>query len=152
MENQIAVPRKETGFSMVTQESLGRKISINPREERITTVFSESSRMKGDFLLKDGIKIDGSIEGSVIFGTDDGMCIVSKTGVVDGSIAGPRAFILGTVQGDIAIEGVLLLAPSAVVMGNVSYGRLIVLDGAQVSGQFNMNTRKQHLANTSFAR
>lgn len=143
---QVAVHKPETGFSMITQENLGRKISINTREERITTVFAATSRMRGDFVLEEGLKIDGSFEGSLKFGTEDGMCIVSKSAVVDGNLAGPRAFILGTVQGDLVIDGVLLLAPSAVVMGNVTYGKLIVCEGAQISGQLGMNAPKPALS------
>ena len=47
---------------------------------------------------------------------------------------GPRALILGRVTGDVCIDGLLLLAPGSVVDGNVSYGRIIVYDGAEISG------------------
>jgi len=145
MSTQVAVQKKETGFSMVTQESLGRRISINPREEHLTTVISRTSRMRGELTFEEGVKIDGEVQGSVEFGTTDGLCIISKSAVVEGDIKGPRAFILGTIQGDVDIDGVLLLAPTAVVIGNISYGRLIVCEGAQISGQLNMNTKKRTL-------
>lgn len=139
----VVVDRKpQTGFELVRQETMGRRICINPKEERVTTVIGQNSHLIGDLRFKEGVKIDCSIKGTVTFGTEDGLCIVSKGAVVEGNIQGPRALILGTINGDIDTSGLLLLAPSAVVVGNVSYGRLIVCEGAQISGQMSAGARE----------
>lgn len=141
MNNSLVAQPKKTagaGFSMITQEELPRRISINPQQERITTVIAARSSMRGDFCFNEGVKIDGNIDGSVIFGADDGMCIISKNATVAGSVAGPRALILGTIKGDLHVSGTLVLAPGSMVDGNVSYGRLVVYDGAQISGSLQM--------------
>ena len=143
MSNDLVVQKKETRFSCVTQESAGGRISINPKEERITSVIAHTVLAKGELAFKEGVKIDGEVQGSVQFGLDDGMCIVSKSGVVEGNISGPRALILGTVEGDVDITGVVMVAASAVIIGKIRYGRLIVCDGAQISGALDMNTSKR---------
>lgn len=137
----VAQPKKAagTGFSMITQDELPRRISINPMQERITTVIAAHSSMRGELSFKEGVKIDGHVEGSVTFGNDDGMCIISKSATVDGNVIGPRALILGTVQGDLHVSGTLVLAPGSMVSGNVSYGRLVVYEGAQISGSLQMS-------------
>lgn len=125
---------EKVGLAAIRQEQLPRRISINPQDERITTVIAEKTAMNGNFNFAEGVKIDGRLTGSVMFGIEDGMCIVSKTGLVDGDIHGPRALVLGTVNGDINIDGILVLAQSAVITGNVTYGRLVVYDGAVITG------------------
>lgn len=45
------------------------------------------------------MKIDGSVKGDVTFGLTDGLCIVSAGALVEGNLRGPRALILGEVQG-----------------------------------------------------
>lgn len=118
----------------VCQDNAPRRISVNPVEERITSVIGGRSRLVGDQLYEEGVKIDGEIEGTVRFGTDDGLCILSKTGVINGTLIGPRAMIMGSVHGDVYIDGLLLLAPGSVIDGNITYGRLVVYDGAQIHG------------------
>lgn len=139
--NAVAVgddSKPHTGFELVRQETMGRRLCINPKEERVTTVIGQNSKLTGDLCFQEGVKIDCEVKGTITFGTDDGLCIISKGAVVEGNIQGPRALVLGTINGDIDTSGLLLLAPSAVVVGNVSYGRLIVCEGAQISGRMNV--------------
>lgn len=142
MGTQLVEQKSPTRFSAITQQTLGRRISINPLEERITSIVASSARIQGNLAYEEGVKVDGEIKGSLEFGRDDGLCIVSRSAVVDGDIKGPRAFILGTVEGDITIDGLVVIAPTAVIIGNITYGRIIVLEGAQISGQISMNVAK----------
>lgn len=133
----------QTRFSLINQHNFNGKISINAKEERITSVVAIDAKIRGSVEYSEGVKVDGEIQGSLTFGTVDGLCIISKSGVVEGDIKGPRALIMGTVEGDICIEGLLFLAPSAVVIGSISYGRIMVSDGAQISGQLNMKPEQK---------
>lgn len=131
------------GFNAAADQSLSsRKVSINVKSERITTVISAGTQMAGDLLLKEGIKLDGDMRGTLTFGTEDGLCVIAKSGTLQGDLYGPRALIMGAVEGDVHISGMLMLAPGAMIMGNVYYGRLIVHDGAQISGTMNMNNAR----------
>lgn len=119
-----------------------RTVCINVTEEKIKTVIAIDAEMEGNLVLKHGIKMDGHMKGNLTFGTEDGLCIIYKTATLQGELRGPRAFIMGTVEGDIHIHGQLILAPSAMVLGNIYYDRLVVHDGAQISGSMNMNSRE----------
>lgn len=125
---------KPTNFAMIRQDNAPKHMRINPVEERITTVLSGGATIKGELHFSEGVKIDCTVHGDVHFGEDDGLCILSKGALVDGAINGPRALIMGEVQGGVDIQGTLVLAPSAVVVGNVRCGRLIVYDGANILG------------------
>lgn len=125
---------KPTNFAMIRQDNAPKRMRINPVEERITTVLSGRSTLKGELRFSEGVKIDCTVHGDVHFGEDDGLCILSKGALVDGTINGPRALIMGEVQGGVDIQGTLVLAPSAVVVGNVRCGKLIVYDGANILG------------------
>lgn len=123
-----------TGFAAIRQDSAPRKLTINPQQERITTVLAASTCLEGTLRFNEGVKIDGRVKGDVIFGIEDGLCIVSAGAVVEGNLRGPKALIMGEVQGNVEVETTLVLAPSAVVVGSVKCGRFVVYDGASVTG------------------
>lgn len=129
-----AVARRETTFSAIRQDNAPRKMSINPSEERLTTLLAANSIIEGNLCFTEGVKVDGRIKGDLTFGTEDGLCIVSHGAVIEGNLRGPKALILGEVQGNIEVDFTLVLAPSAVVVGSVRCGRFVVYDGASVTG------------------
>lgn len=130
----------QTGFDRIATESQStRKVSINVKSERVSTVISVGTQVLGDVVLQEGVKLDGDLRGNLTFGVEDGLCIISRSATLEGELRGPRALIMGTVEGDVHIHGLLMLAPSALVMGNVYYDRLVVHDGAQISGGMHMN-------------
>ena len=131
--------RANTGFLQAHTNSVPRQFQLCPTEERITTVINATSKIAGSLEFQDGVKIDGRIKGDVTFGTDDGLLIVSKGATVEGNVSGPKALILGLVEGNLDIDGLLVLAPSAEILGNVRCGRLIIHDGATIMGSIESN-------------
>ena len=125
---------KSVGFANVTTSNLPRRISINPTEERVTTLIGETGLFRGEMVLQEGIKIDGVFEGDLEFGTEDGLCIVAKSGQVIGTIKGPKALIMGTIQGDVEISGTVVIAHTAKILGHLRYGKLVVYEGANIEG------------------
>lgn len=135
MSTSVAVISTDRTFEQGSTDSRNtKKISINVRKERVSTVISETAKFVGDLTLAEGIKLDGHIQGTLNFGQEDGLCIISKSATLEGDMHGPRALIMGTVEGDVFIHGLLMLSPSAIILGNVHYERLIVHDGAQIAG------------------
>jgi cytoskeletal protein CcmA (bactofilin family) len=130
----LAARNQRTNFSMIRQDSAPKKISINPADERITSVVSAKTKIEGNLNFSEGVKIDGVVEGTVNFGSEDGLCILSKGARIEGSLNGPRAFVMGDVEGDINVDGTLVLAPSAVVVGTIRCGKFVVYDGATIAG------------------
>ncbi|TVO55936.1 bactofilin family protein [Denitromonas halophila] len=129
-----------TNFSALRQDNAPRRLSIDPVAENITTVISADSEIEGTLSFRQGVKIDGVVKGDIKFGLNDGLCIVSKGGSVEGSIRGPRALIMGEVEGDVEVAGMLVLAPTAVIIGSVKCAKFIVYDGAAITGS--IETRK----------
>lgn len=129
-----------TNFAALRQDNAPRRLSIDPSAERITTVVAADAELEGTLTFRNGVKIDGAVKGDVVFGKDDGLCVVSKGANIDGSLRGPRALIMGEVQGDVEIAGTLVLAPTAVIIGSVQCGKFIVYDGASIVGS--IETRK----------
>lgn len=134
-------PNPRPTFDTLAHESqFSRKLRINVVDEDIRTVISGDAEMAGVLNLRAGVKLDGHMQGDLTFGLDDGLGIISKSATLQGNLRGPRALIMGTVEGDVFIHGLLMLAPSAMVMGNIYYDRLVVHDGAQISGAMHMNS------------
>lgn len=119
-----------------------RRLSINPSIERITTIIAAGAKVAGDLSLAEGVKLDGDMRGNLVFGLEDGLGIISKKATLQGDLRGPKALIMGTIEGDIYVQGLVMLAPTAMVLGNVYYDRLIVRDGAQISGTMRVNTTR----------
>ena len=132
------------GFANVNASNLPKRISINPTDERVTTLIADTALFRGEMVLQEGIKIDGVFEGDLEFGTDDGLCIVAKTGQVVGNIKGPKALIMGTIQGEIEITGTVVIAHTAKIIGHLRYGKLVVYEGANIEGSMHKIVTGQH--------
>ena len=126
--------RAPNGFAAIDTRNPPQRLRIDPRSERITSVISDRTSLRGDVDYEEGVKIDGLVQGTVRFGIDDGLGIVAKSAVIEGNLIGPKALVLGEIRGDVEISGLLVVCPGASIEGNVSYGRIIVYDGANISG------------------
>lgn len=65
----------------------------------------------------------------------DGKTTVAEEGSVDGEIVATSAEIAGQVQGEIHVEERLVLKSTARVEGTIETGRLVVEEGAQLTGE-----------------
>ena len=138
----ITVVEKKTEALPFAQSRPKERVLIDIQAEAITSVIADGVKMTGDLEGTHGLKIDGHIRGSVVFGTNNGLCIVDQTGFIDGSLIGPRALIKGRIDGHVFIRGEVVLAPGAVVNGDVHYGRISLRDGAQINGRMYAITQK----------
>lgn len=115
------------------------QLSLNPKIERITSVIQKGAFFSGSMELPEGVKVDGLVNGDITFGTDDGLCVIARTGVVRGNIKGPRILVDGRVEGDLEIDGVCFLSPNAIIEGNITAGTLLTLNGAEIEGRVRTN-------------
>lgn len=121
-------------FSAIRQEDAPRKISIDTKRERITSVIAKGAVLEGNLTYAEGVKVDGRVRGTLRFGCEDGLGIVAPGGLVEGNFIGPKGLILGEVQGDVEVEGVLVIGATGTVVGDIRCGRLVVADGAGIEG------------------
>ena len=109
--------------------------SIDAKAENIKSVLSKDEVVEGNLRFRFGAKVDGKVVGNVHFGSDDGLLVLNRDGMVIGDIIGPRAIILGEVRGNIKVTGKLIIMASARVYGDIISNSITINDGAKIDGR-----------------
>ncbi len=111
--------------------------------ESFDTLVGKSSQIHGRMTVHDSIRVDGKIFGN-LEPADDHTCsiAVGPTGVVTGNIHCHRAYIAGTVLGNIFAKELIVLSDSAVVRGDISSDSFNIASGAVVDGTMLQANRK----------
>lgn len=104
----------------------------------IRSLVAEGCRIQGNITFKDGIRIDGEVEGSLdgeIADTKKGSLVfVAEHGTVLGGIKADVIIVNGRVEGPIHASRMLELQPKARISGDITYAQLEMHQGALVSG------------------
>ena len=99
-------------------------------------------------ILGPELKIDGNVivEGSLlIYGTvngnieSHGSVRTAKGSKVKGDIVGKEAHICGLVEGNLAIDGKIILGSESQLTGNLKSGTLVIEEGAKFAGSCDMS-------------
>jgi cytoskeletal protein CcmA (bactofilin family) len=98
--------------------------------ERLNRLVS-GTKLKGDLITESNLRLDGTILGSI---SCQGKFVLGESGKLEGNLVSLEAEIEGTIQGDLVVDGLLLLRKSANIIGSVQTGRLVIEDGAQIKG------------------
>ncbi len=102
----------------------------------IDTLIGARTRIEGTIQFSGGLRIDGSVRGSLISeGDQQSVLMLSEKGVIEGEIRAPHVVINGTLKGDIIASERVELAAHARVTGNIYYKILEMAAGAEVCGQ-----------------
>lgn len=105
----------------------------------IRSLVADGCRIQGDITFKDGIRIDGLVEGSLhgelIDANKKGTLVfVAEHGTVSGGIKADVIIINGRVEGPIYATRMLELQPKARISGDITYAQLEMHQGALISG------------------
>ncbi|MFA4818260.1 MAG: polymer-forming cytoskeletal protein [Patescibacteria group bacterium] len=112
---------------------------------KIETVIGPSVSIDGGFVSQGDVKIEGSVTGSIV---TNGNLLVGEQAHITANIQASNAYIAGHIKGNLQVKERLELAPTSKIDGDISTKVLIVAEGAQVSGKFNMGSlSSQALAN-----
>lgn len=151
MENQAA----ET-----SQEPAGRHTE---KVDRAVTYITANTNLKGDIQTEDSIEIMGTIEGNVsckgkvvvggsVTGNveagelyannariqgdilSEGSVKIGVGSVIIGSVTGDSAVIAGAINGDIDVQGPVIVDSTAVIMGNIKSRTVQINNGAVIEG------------------
>ncbi len=102
----------------------------------LNSLIGEGSEFRGEFKVRDLIRIDGYFKGNLI---TEGKVLVGKSGVVDTDIRAGIVVVGGEVHGSIyATERVTLLSTGK-VFGDVVTRSLIVEEGVVFEGRCTIN-------------
>jgi cytoskeletal protein CcmA (bactofilin family) len=102
----------------------------------IDTLIGRSARVQGDVEFQGGLHLDGQIVGGVRAGeAREATLSVSVTGSIEGPVDVPNVMLEGSVKGDIHARERVVLGATARVEGNVYYGVIEMMLGAQILGK-----------------
>ncbi|MFM9883664.1 MAG: polymer-forming cytoskeletal protein [Burkholderiales bacterium] len=91
--------------------------------------------IEGDVTFTGDVRVDGHIKGNVgIYKSTSGTLVVGRNGRIDGKVSVSNAVVSGTVNGSVHATAVVGLSGGGRINGDVTYGRLVVRDNANIEG------------------
>lgn len=115
----------------------------NPAASPAPPVFGQ--RIPGDVEIVGTLKledqqtlacrVDGSIESS-------SSLTIAKEGVIKARITAESLVVFGTIEGDIHVDGLVVLKSTAVLQGDIHAARIVMEDGATFNGASHVGARK----------
>ena len=100
-------------------------------ETMVANKINDGTTITGDLDAQTDIRIDGKIIGNI---TCASKVVIGATSQVIGHIKCNDLTIEGKVKGNIEVNGILFFRTSANFEGDVKYKKLIVEEGANISG------------------
>jgi cytoskeletal protein CcmA (bactofilin family) len=107
-----------------------------PVRSKNVSVIGPTLVIKGELSADEDLVIEGQIEGTIAHHKKN--LTIGKEGRVKADIHASSVLVEGHLVGDIHSEGVVSLAKSASVKGNIHCGRIVMQDGARFSGRIEM--------------
>ena len=98
-------------------------------------IHLEAARMTG----QESVRIDGMYKGLIEI---DGSLVLGDSGSITGDVKSKYFLVAGEVNGNIHCEGQLHFASTSKVTGDVFTQSLIVDEGSQVTGRYNVGEKK----------
>jgi len=100
------------------------------------TTIGKSLFLDGELSVKDGLVIEGKINGKIEVG---GTISVEKGAVVKADIKANNVKISGEVKGNISSTGNVHYMEDCSVTGNTTTSRILIEDGATIKGSVHIN-------------
>ena len=102
----------------------------------INSLIGEGSEFRGEFRVKDLIRVDGYFKGNII---TDGKVLVGRTGKVETDIRAGVVVVGGEVHGSINAQERVTLLATAHIFGDIVTRSLIVEEGVVFEGRCTIN-------------
>ena len=106
------------------------------KQPPIKSLIADGSRIEGDILFTEGLRIDGEVSGNVRASQEQSsILVISESASVTGAVHADHIIINGRVQGPVHARALLELQPKARIEGDVHYAALEMHQGALIDGQ-----------------
>lgn len=105
------------------------------KQPPIKSLIALGTRLEGDLLFTDGVRIDGEVVGDVRASSEPSLLVVSESARVEGALQAAHVIVSGTVEGPVHAGELLELQPGARITGSVHYKALEMHQGAVIAGQ-----------------
>lgn len=102
---------------------------------KIETLIGEQCTINGSIQGEGLMKIDGSIEGDIIWQDD---VVIGATAFCKSNINCKSAFINGKVQGNVICENTLTLESLGKITGDIIVKNLVIKEGGSLDGKCTM--------------
>lgn len=102
----------------------------------VNSLIGEGSEFRGEFKVKDLIRIDGYFKGAIL---TDGKVLVGRSGVVETDIRAGVVVVGGEVRGSINANKRVTLLSSSRVYGDIITRSLVVEEGVVFEGRCTIN-------------
>ncbi|MFQ5446671.1 MAG: polymer-forming cytoskeletal protein [Saprospiraceae bacterium] len=112
----------------------GKKIIPAPAAHSLNSLV-QGTFVEGKIKATSDIRVDGTIKGDL---DCQSKVIIGPTGSVEGTIHCKNAVVEGKFKGHLHVKELLHIRESAKVVGEVTYGKLVVQSGAVISGTYNV--------------
>ncbi|MCB1175324.1 MAG: polymer-forming cytoskeletal protein [Leptospiraceae bacterium] len=114
----------------------------DPTEDLIVnSLIGPGSEFRGEFKVKDLIRIDGYFKGSIL---TEGKVLIGQDGVVETDIQAGIVVIGGEVRGNVHASRRLTLLSTCKLYGDVVTHRLIIEEGGIFEGRCTINSHSPH--------
>jgi len=120
--------------------------STAPGESYIANRINKGTSFIGDIKSDSDIRIDGEVKGNIYCMAK---VVIGEEGICLGDIVCAGLTVAGRVVGTLEVNGVFALKKTAGFEGDVHYEKLIVEEGATVSGSLTTRPLKK-IIHTSF--
>jgi cytoskeletal protein CcmA (bactofilin family) len=105
------------------------------KQPAIRSLIGEGTRIEGTLRFKDGLRIDGEVQGDVVADAGGGsILVISEKATVTGTVKAAHVIINGSVIGPVESTQLLELQPKANIQGDVHYEALEMHQGAVIEG------------------
>ncbi|MCL2499376.1 MAG: polymer-forming cytoskeletal protein [Defluviitaleaceae bacterium] len=94
-------------------------------------VTVEAARLTG----RDSVRIDGDFKGDIVL---EGSLVLGENGSITGDVRANYFLVAGEVNGNIYCDTQLHFASTARVVGDVNTPNLVLDEGSQVTGRYNV--------------
>ena len=109
-----------------------REVNKQTYNDTSANRISKGAVIEGELIAETDIRVDGKIKGVL---QCNAKVVIGKEGGLEGDLRCKEATIEGRVIGQLEVNGLVYIKRTAVIEGDIHYIRLIVDEGAQISGQ-----------------
>ena len=111
--------------------------SLGEVARKLASVLGPASKVAGDLVADENLEIQGLVEGSVR--ARRSRVTVAREGLVQSRIEARSVRVQGTVRGNVSAEDWVEVKAGGVIRGDVRAPRVILHDGAIVTGRLDMS-------------
>ena len=104
------------------------------KQPPIKSLIAHGTRIEGNVLFEEGIRIDGDVIGDIRAATEQpSILVISESASVTGQVQADHIIINGTVKGPVLARQMLELQPKARIEGDIEYAALEMHQGALIA-------------------